>query len=256
MPGRLIPLLLPVLLLLFWALISYTETIPQYMLPAPDTVARTLWAYVTGSEQGMYAGRFTTDLTASMGRVGAGFFLAVLLGLPLGILSGRITSARLVLTDFINALRSVPGICWLPLALVWFGIGIRTTVFLISLAAFFPVYLNTMAGVMAVSKTHLRAGRMLGLGRLGLMRHVVLPASMTQILVGLRLALGISFAYLVLGELTGVPSGLGALIMDARMLGRVDVIISGIMLIALTGWLCDRILVQLMRLISRAARRA
>jgi sulfonate transport system permease protein len=255
MARRLLSLLLPILLLLLWSLVSYTGIIPQYMLPAPDTAGQTLWTYVTGYGKGMYAGRFTTDLAASMARVGIGFFLAVLLGLPLGILSGRMSMMRLVLADFINALRAVPGICWLPLALVWFGIGFRTTVFLISLAAFFPIYLNTMAGVMAVSETHLRAGRMLGLGRLGLMRHVVLPASMTQILTGLRLGLGISFAYLVLGELTGVPSGLGALIMDARMLGRVDVIISGIILIALTGWFCDRILVHSMRLISRAARR-
>ncbi len=252
---RLLPLLLPALILLSWTLLSYTGIVPVYMLPAPDTVAKTLWVYVTGFGPGMYAGRFPSDLAASMARIGAGFALAALLGLSLGVLSGMSRILRLMLKDFVDALRSVPGICWLPLALVWFGIGFKTTVFLISLAAFFPIYLNTMAGVMAVPETQLRAGRMLGLGRLGLMRHVVLPASMAQILAGLRLGLGFSFAYLVLGELTGVPNGLGALIMDARMLGRVDVIISGIMLIALTGWFCDRVLVQWMRLVSKAARR-
>lgn len=252
---RLLPLLLPCLILLSWTILSYTGTVPGYMLPAPDMVAKTLWIYVTGLGPGMYAGRFPTDLAASMTRVLAGFTLAAVLGLSLGVLSGRVHAARLVLKDFIDALRSVPGICWLPLALVWFGIGLQTTVFLIALAAFFPIYLNTMAGVTAVPETYLRAGSMLGLGGWGLMRHVVLPASMGQILSGLRLGLGISFAYLVLGELTGVADGLGALIMDARMVGRVDVIIAGILLIALIGWLCDQALVRGMRLVSRSARR-
>lgn len=253
---RLVPLILPLLTLAAWSLLSYTRTVPEYMLPAPDAVAATLWVYVTGLGQGMYAGRFPADLAASLGRVGAGFSLAVCLGLPLGVASGRVVMARLLLKDFVDGLRSVPGICWLPLALVWFGIGFRTTVFLICLAAFFPIYLNTMAGVAAVPDTLLRAGRMLGLGGFGLVRHVVLPAAMSHVLTGLRLGLGISFAYLVLGELTGVPNGLGALIMDARMVGRVDVIISGILLIALTGWLCDQLLVRCLRLLSRAVRRA
>lgn len=253
---RLVPLLLPLLVLLVWSGLSYTGTAPGYMLPAPDVVATTLWVYVTGQGQGMYSGRFLADLAASLGRVGAGFFLAVCLGLPLGVLSGRVAMARLLLKDFVDGLRSVPGICWLPLALVWFGIGFRTTVFLICLAAFFPIYLNTMAGVAAVPETLLRAGRMLGLGRLGMVRQVIVPASMGQILTGLRLGLGISFAYLVLGELTGVPNGLGALIMDARMVGRVDVIMSGILLIALTGWFCDMLLVRCLRLLSRSVRRA
>lgn len=253
---RLLPLILPLALLMLWSGLSYTGTVPAYMLPAPDIVAAALWSYVSGFGQGMYAGRFVTDLTASLGRVGAGFFLAVCLGLPLGVVSGRVVVARLLLKDFVDALRSVPGICWLPLALVWFGIGFRTTVFLICLAAFFPIYLNTMAGVAAVPETLLRAGRMLGLGRLGMVRHVIVPASMGSILTGLRLGLGISFAYLVLGELTGVPNGLGALIMDARMVGRVDVIMSGILLIALTGWFCDVLLVRCLRLLSRAVRRA
>ncbi|GAB6058995.1 ABC transporter permease [Desulfonatronum parangueonense] len=253
--SRLLPLLLPLLILLSWALLSYTGTVPAYMLPAPDTVATTLWVYVTGFGTGMYAGRFPADLAASMARIGVGFALATFLGLSLGILSGRSAFMRLLLKDFVDALRSVPGICWLPLALVWFGIGLKTTVFLIALAAFFPIYLNTMAAVTAVPTTYLRAGSMLGLGRFGLMRHVVLPASMGQILSGLRLGLGISFAYLVLGELTGVADGLGALIMDARMVGRVDVIITGILVIALLGWVCDQLLVRGMRLFSRSARR-
>lgn len=117
----------------------------------------------------------------------------------------------------------MPGISWLPLALVWFGIGMRTTVFLVALAAFFPVYLNTAAGARQIDPLLYRAGAMMGIGRLRGVFAILLPAAMPQIIGGLRLGLGISWAYLVLGELTGVANGLGAVIMDARMLGRIDI---------------------------------
>ena len=104
-------------------------------------------------------------------------------------MSGRSRLVRVLLKDFVDAIRAVPGICWLPLALVWFGIGFKTTVFLIFLAAFFPIYINSMAGVATVPSTYIRAGMMLGLSRMGLLRHVVLPASMGHIMSGLRLGL-------------------------------------------------------------------
>ncbi len=256
-PSRLLlPLILPVAVLGLWSILSYGGIAPPYMLPPPHVVGKTLWIYAA-AEPGStaFAGRFPGDAWASLGRVVVGFGCATLLGIPLGVLSGRLRVVRLLLDNFIGGLRSVPGISWLPLALVWFGVGFRTTVFLVGLAAFFPIYLNTMAGVAAVPQYYIRAGAMLGLGRFGLLRHVILPAGMGSILTGLRLGLGLSFAYLVLGELTGVAQGLGAVIMDARMLGRVDVIIGGIVLIALTGWLCDILLVTAMRLFFVSARR-
>jgi NitT/TauT family transport system permease protein len=179
----------------------------------------------------------------------------VAVGIPLGVVSGRLVVANRILSTTINALRAVPGISWLPLAMVWFGIGIKTTVFLVALAAFFPIYLNTEAGVRQVSPTLLRAGAMMGVRRLRGTFAILLPAAMPQIIAGLRLGMGLSWAYLVLGELTGVPDGLGALIMDARMLGRIDIIVVGIILIALIGRLCDSGLHQLLRIAFKSARR-
>lgn len=252
----LLPLILPGAVLALWSVLSYGGVAPHYMLPPPHVVGKALWNYVAAKpDSAAFAGRFLDDALASLGRVAVGFGCAALLGIPLGVLSGRLHVVRLLLDNFIGGLRSVPGISWLPLALVWFGVGFRTTVFLVGLAAFFPIYVNTMAGVAAVPQYYIRAGAMLGLGRLGLLRHVILPAGMGSIVTGLRLGLGLSFAYLVLGELTGVAQGLGAVIMDARMLGRVDVIMSGIVLIALTGWLCDILLVTAMRLGFVSARR-
>jgi NitT/TauT family transport system permease protein len=230
--------------------------VPVYLLPHPGDILATASEYIfKGAGQGAYAGRFFEDFLASTMRVMLGFGLAVAVGIPLGVVSGRLVVANRILSSTINALRAVPGICWLPLAMVWFGIGTKTTVFLVALAAFFPVYLNTEAGVRQVSPTLLQAGAMMGVRRLRGTFAILLPAAMPHIIAGLRLGMGISWAYLVLGELTGVPDGLGALIMDARMLGRIDIIVVGIILIALIGRLCDSGLHQLLRIAFKSARR-
>ena len=257
MNGRaLLPVLLPLAVLLAWTALSGSGLAPAYLLPGPAAVFEAGVRYVFAAPgQGPYAGRFFTDLLASLGRVFAGFGLAALLGVPLGLCSGRVVTVNRLFASTIGGLRAVPGICWLPLALIWFGIGFRTTVFLVALAAFFPIYQNALTGARSVAPIYYQAGAMLGVSRLRGVFAILLPLAMPNLLTGLRLGMGISWAYLVLGELTGVPDGLGAVIMDARMLGQTDMILVGILLIALVGRLCDRLLVVLLRLCSRSARR-
>lgn len=254
---RLLPWMLPAVLLAAWALSSETGWMPGYLLPDPGRIARSFSLYVLGEAgSAPYAGRFSADAAASLTRVALGFSVAVLLGVPLGVLSGRSAWVRSLLGTTVDGARAVPGISWLPLAMAWFGIGLGTTVFLIALAAFFPIYLNTASGVRGVNPILRQAGAMMGVGSLRSVWAILLPAAMPQILAGLRLGLGTSWAYLVLGELTGVPNGLGAVIMDARMLGRVDVIIVGIVVIAVMGRLSDLLLTASMRACFRSARRA
>jgi NitT/TauT family transport system permease protein len=251
----LLPWLLPLAAAGLWAGLSFSGLAPAYLLPPPSQVLDTALSYImdpVGSSP--YAGRFWRDAQASLSRVGGGFALAALLGLLLGVISGRIERMRLFLDTFINGVRAVPGIAWLPLALVWFGIGYKTTVFLVALAAFFPIYLGSAAGASQVNPLLLRSGAMLGLSRSQVIFKVLLPAGFPHMVTGLRLGLGIAFAYLVLGELTGVPNGLGAVIMDARMLGRVDVIMVGIILIAVIGRLSDRLMVAGIKLCFKGAR--
>ena len=257
MNGRaLLPVLLPLAVLLAWTALSGSGLAPAYLLPGPAAVFEAGVRYVFAAPgQGPYAGRFFTDLLASLGRVFAGFGLAALCGIPLGLCSGRVVTVNRLFTSTIGGLRAVPGICWLPLALIWFGIGFRTTVFLVALAAFFPIYQNALTGARSVAPIYYQAGAMLGVSRLRGVFAILLPLAMPNLLTGLRLGMGISWAYLVLGELTGVPDGLGAVIMDARMLGQTDMILVGILLIALVGRLCDRLLVGLLRLCSKSARR-
>lgn len=253
---RSLPWILPFGLIFGWYLISRWELIPNYLLPHPQQILVAGFDYILGDPlKGVYTGRFWGDFCASIGRVFLGFTLATAIGLPLGLLSGRLPSIQLMLGSTLNALRAVPGICWLPLALIWFGIGLKTTVFLVALAAFFPIFLNAEAGARQVNPTLTQAGTMLGMNRWRRVYRVLIPAAMPHIVTGLRLGMGISWAYLVLGELTGVPNGLGAVIMDARMLGRNDIIIVGIILIAMIGRLCDTGLHLLLRLFFKSARR-
>jgi sulfonate transport system permease protein len=254
--GQLLPWMLPACVLLAWMAACETGLIPGYLLPHPKEILATASTYIFSDPgQGPYAGRFVEDLLASTVRVMTGFGLAVAVGIPLGIVSGRIALVNRMLGMTINALRAVPGISWLPLAMVWFGIGMKTTVFLVALAAFFPIFLNAEAGARQVSPILLQAGAMMGVHRLRGTFAILIPAAMPQIITGLRLGMGISWAYLVLGELTGVPNGLGAVIMDARMLGRIDIIIVGILMIALVGRLCDLGLHGLLRGCFKSARR-
>ena len=252
----LLGLLLPLGLLGGWFFLSRLNLVPGYLLPSPGQVAITAQGYIFGLPgAGPYSGRFLGDLYASLTRVLVGFSLAAALAIPLGVCSGRLCLVNSLVSGLVNGLRAVPGICWLPLAMIWFGIGLKTTVFLVALAAFFPIYQNALTGARMVAPIYLQAGAMLGLSRLARVFTILLPMAMPNILTGLRLGMGISWAYLVLGELTGVPEGLGAVIMDARMLGQTDLILVGILLIALIGKLCDSALVLLLRLAFKSARR-
>ena len=252
----LLPWAIPCTFLFSWCMVSAAGLVPRYLLPDPLHIAGTGYSYIFGTpEAGPYAGRFLTDAGASLLRVGGGFALAVAIGLPLGILSGRLWVFQRLMGTTVNALRAVPGITWLPLALVWFGIGMKTTVFLVALAAFFPIFLNAAAGARQVNPLLLQAGAMMGVRRLRGTFAILLPGAMPNLMTGLRLGLGISWAYLVLGELTGVPNGLGAVIMDARMLGRIDMIVVGIIVIAIIGRVSDQLLQSGMKFCFKSAGR-
>jgi NitT/TauT family transport system permease protein len=251
-----LPWIVPVMFLFFWIFVSEAGWVPIYLIPHPFEIGKAGHTYIFGKPgQAPYAGRFLSDAGASLWRVGGGFTFAVLFGLPLGILSGRLSLVQKLMSTTINGLRAVPGICWLPLSMIWFGIGIKTTVFLVALAAFFPIYLNAAAGAKQVNPLLLQAGAMMGVNRIRGTFSILLPGAMPHMMTGLRLGLGISWAYLVLGELTGVPNGLGAVIMDARMLGRIDMIVVGIIIIAVMGRVGDRLLKTSLVFCFKSARR-
>ncbi len=252
----LLPWVLPSVLIGFWFIAGHAQLVPPYLLPPPTEIIATGQEYIFGeSGQAPFSGRFAQDAMVSCVRVMAGFSIAVIFGLPLGIISGRVKVIQQLLGTSVNALRAVPGIAWLPLAMVWFGIGMKTTIFLVAMAAFFPIYLNAAAGAAQVNLLLLQAGAMMGVNRIRGTFFILLPAAMPNIITGLRLGLGISWAYLVLGELSGVSNGLGAVIMDARMLGRIDMIVVGIILIAIIGRASDLLLQSGLKICFKSAAR-
>lgn len=226
-----------------WQMASSLGHLSEHLFPSPWYLLQCWFGFVFGTGwKSPYAGQFWLHGTVSLLRVVAGFSLASSLGIVMGVLCARVQILAMLTDPLVQFVRSIPGIAWLPIAMVWFGIGTQTTLFLISLAAFFPVYVNTFHGVREVPIGWIHAALTLGANRGQMIGRVILPAAWPSIQTGLRLAMGISWAYVVLGELTGVNTGLGAMIMDARMMGDVPVMLVGMVSIALLGRLSDLIL--------------
>jgi len=174
-------------------------------------------------------------------RVFGGFGLALVAALPLGLLIGRIALVRQLVDPTLQLLRPVPVTAWLPLAMIIFGLGPRSAFFLVFLGAFYPILVNTIFGVRSVEPRLFEAAAMLGCTGPAQFFRVVLPAALPSIFTGIRLGLGFAWVVIVVGEMTGVQTGLGALIMDARQLSRTDIVISGMIVIGIVGFLSDRL---------------
>lgn len=241
---------LPLILLILWYFVTESGRTPSYLLPSPGRFFQVVADFVFGSAKlTPYAGKMMEHLMASCLRVISGFGLAVFWGLIFGFLTGRIPLIKRIIDPTVQMIRTIPGIGWLPLAMIWFGIGEKTTIFLIALAAFFPIYINAAHGASEVPLLLIRAGRMLGASKSTLFTTVILPSAFPAVVAGLRLGLGVSWAYLVLGELTGVSKGLGAVMMDSRMLGQVEMIPAAMICIAILGRLTDILLIKLCNLV-------
>src|SRR5260221_1897896 len=188
---------------------------------------------------------------ASMEVLYGGFLLAAAFGIALGLLIGKIAFLRALLDPTLSLLRPIPVTAWLPLSMVFFGLGPRSAVFLVFLGAFYPILLNTIFGVRSVDPRLFEAANMLGCDGTSLFRKVVLPAALPSIFTGLRLGHGFAWILIVVGEMTGVPTGLGSVIMDGRTLSRADLVITGMIVIGVAGFLCDRLIVALNNYVLR-----
>ena len=180
-----------------------------------------------------------------MTRVYGGFFLAAIIGIPLGLMIGRLKILRQLLDPTINVLRPIPVTAWLPLSMIFFGLGPNAAIFLVFLGAFYPILLNTTFGVRSVDTRLFEAASMLGCSGSAMFRQVVLPAALPSIFNGLRVAHGFAWILIVVGEMTGVPTGLGSVIMDGRTLSRTDLVVTGMIVIGVCGFITDRIIVML-----------
>jgi len=234
----------PALLLLGWWLGTRHQA--YSLIPPPwDVAVEMVDLAVGGINDDAFSSMLLTHLIASASRVYGAFLLAAACALPLGMLIGRIRIARELLDPLLQLLRPVPVTAWLPLSMILFGLGPKSAFFLVALGAFFPILLNTIFGVRSVEPRLFEAAAMLGIKPAAMFTRVVLPASLPGIFTGLRLGLGLSWVVIVVGEMTGVATGLGAMIMDARQLSRTEIIIDGMVVIGAAGFLSDQ-LVQLL----------
>ena len=255
------PLLLalpvPALVLVLWTLgVQQAWELPfgikMGFLPTPLEVGRRLVDLAVGGVvDDAFSGTLLAHLWASTQRVLAGFALAVALAVPLGVVMGRFSLAFRMLEPTVNLARPIPVTAWAPLTLLIIGYGDGSAIFLVFLAAFFPVLLNTIAGVRQVPVRLLEAAAMLGTRPAQVLYKVVLPASMRSIASGLRVALGLAWVILVVGETVGINTGLGAMITQARDQSKTDLIVAGMVVIGLCGFVADRLLTALLTLVTR-----
>ena len=243
-------LVVPLALLLGWHLAVKAGM--TRLIPSPADVAEYMVDFAVG---GIWDDAFSATLHihlfASMTRVYGGFALAALVAVPLGLLIGRNEKVRALLDPFLQLMRPIPVTAWLPLSMILFGLGPRSAFFLVFLGAFYPILLNTVFGVRSVEKRLFEAASMLGCSSTAQFFRVVLPASLPSIFTGLRLGLGLAWFVIVVGEMTGVPQGLGAVIMDGRTLSRTELVICGMIVIGIAGFISDRIIVAIMNRLLR-----
>lgn len=253
----LVALPVPIFLLVLWSAgTANAWTLPLGIqmgnLPSPLDVAKRLLDFAFGGFfSDAYSRTLLLHLWESTLRVVQGFALAVVVGVPLGVMMGRSPRLSAALDPTINLIRPIPVTAWAPLALIMIGFGSRATIFLVFLSAVFPILVNTISGVKQVPVRYIEASQMLGTPPLQALYKVVLPASMPSIVAGLRLALGLSWVILVVGETVGIRDGLGAVITQAREQSRTDLIVTGMIVIGLAGYLSDRLLLLVIRLIAR-----
>lgn len=200
----------------------------------------TPWQVVLGIVELAQQGVLLKYIVASLFRVTWGFFLAIVVGVPLGLLLGWFRPAAAALNPMIQIFRPISPIAWIPVAILWFGVDDSAPVFLIFLASVFPITVSSMAAVQNMQPVYVRAARNFGLGKAELFRKVIFPACLPQILTGLRIALGIAWLVVVAAEMIAVNSGLGYLIIDARNAGkRYDLVVAGMVMIGFIGLALD-----------------
>jgi NitT/TauT family transport system permease protein len=206
---------------------------PGYILPGP-------WGVIGGIADLVRHGFLFKYVVASLFRVTWGFSLAALLAIPLGLTIGWYRRGLMALNPMVQVFRPISPLAWIPLAILWFGVGDASAIFLIFLGCFFPLLLTSINAVRNIPSVYINAGRNFGLRPGALVYRVLYPAVVPQLLVGLRITLGVAWLVVVAAEMIAVDSGLGFLIVDARNAGnRYDLVVAGMVIIGLIGLLLD-----------------
>ncbi len=228
-------ILVPAAVLVLWEVASRTGAVSAIVMPAPSRVVVRWWEYAA-------SGEMLEDALGSLWRVLGGFVIGAGLALPLGLLMGAKEWVNDLFDPILQVLRPIPPIAFIPLAILWFGLGNPPAFFLIALGAFFPVLVNTIAGVRNVDAIHVRAARNLGAPEWTIFRRVILPSAMPHVLSGMRIGIGVAFIVVIVAEMTAVNQGLGYRILEAREYFWSDKIIAGMITIGVIGLAIDGVM--------------
>ena len=224
---------LAVLIGVWWLAVIGTRSV---IFPTP-------WDVITGTAQLIRDGSLWRHIGASLMRVASGFGLAVCVGIPLGLWMGWAGAAYRMLNPLFQILRPISPIAWIPIAILWFGVGDASPIFLIFISSVFPMIVQTVVGVHTIEKRYLRAAENFGVSNRVLFTRVVIPAVLPQILVGMRIGLGVAWLVVVAAEMIALRSGLGYMIMDSRNAGnRYDLVVAGMIIIGLIGLALDGVM--------------
>ncbi len=225
------------LIAVWWAVLIVTGSL---IFPTP-------WMVVTGTWELIENGTLWQHISASLLRVGIGFGVAVCVAVPLGLWMGWVRGAYRMLNPLFQILRPISPIAWIPIAILWFGVGDASPIYLIFISSVFPMVVQTTVGVHTIEKRYLRAAENFGVSRRTLFTRVVIPAVLPQVVVGMRIGLGVAWLVVVAAEMIALHSGLGYMIMDSRNAGnRYDLVVAGMIIIGLIGLSLD----ALMRLLE------
>lgn len=229
---QLTPWIVPILLIVFWQLLSQFGWLQARVLPAPTAVIQ---AAITLAS----SGELLRHIIVSSYRALVGLLIGGGIGFVLGLLNGVFPIAERLLDSSVQMLRNIPHLAMIPLIIVWFGIGEEAKIFLVAIGVMFPIYLNTYHGIHTVDKGLLEMGKVYGLKPWEQFWQIILPGALPSILIGLRYALGIMWLTLIVAETIASDSGIGYMAMNAREFMQTDVIVFSILVYALLGKLAD-----------------
>ena len=247
-------LIIPAIVIVIWQIIGSRPGM-QAMIPSPTLVLSAWYDWIFGKAGGMslnpYLGTWWSNVEYSAVRVVQGFALAMLVGIPLGLMIGWNRMVATMADPMVQVLRPIPITAWLPFSIAVFGIRDLGSISLIFVGGFFAIVVNTTQGARDVDKNLMRAARMMGASSWTLLRRVVLPAAMPNIFTGMRIGLGIAWTAVVAAEMVAVKSGLGYVLWDAYYVGRMDIVFADMASIGIMGYLSDRLIIAIERRMLR-----
>ena len=221
-------------LIFIWHLVVNTNIFEQVLFPSPKEVVLTLWA-------GFYDGSFYIAVIASLKRLLIGYVISLIIGIPLGLGMGRVNWLNDTIGMFVLGLQALPSICWLPLAVLWFGLNEMAIQFVVIMGSLLSITLSVRDGVKSIPPIYLKAAQVLGATKIKLYTHVLIPASLPSVITGAKLGWTFAWRALMAAELIYISNGIGSILAMGRELHDMAIMVSAMVIIIIIGLFFDKL---------------